>query len=199
MVCWTLEPRVTVHRAHFTNFEDVPAGSAMATAARGGTLQITGGGKAGVFDGVMYSHDLHHSVVSVSQLTLHGFHVTFSGTTAEVIHPDGRKIPCVKQPGRAIWWVPLEQIFEIPPPDMQDWAHAAHRTGHTSHNTLREAVRNLLVTGVVLPRSHFSSKAKQSTRASVISAAAPRSPDALFRDNQTASSTCGPIPRYRLT
>jgi hypothetical protein len=50
----------------FTHFEDVPAGSAMATAAGGGTLQITGGGKAGVFDGVMYSHDLRHSVVSVS-------------------------------------------------------------------------------------------------------------------------------------
>jgi hypothetical protein len=35
------------------------------------------------------------------------------------------------------------------------------RTGHTSHNTLREAVRNLLVTGVVLPRRLFGSKAKQ--------------------------------------
>jgi hypothetical protein len=33
----------------------------------------------------------------------------------------------------------------------------------------------------------------------VISAAAPRSPDALFRDNRTASSTCGPVPRYRLS
>jgi hypothetical protein len=185
----------------------------MATAVRGGTLQITGGGKAGVFDGVMYSHDLRHSVVSVSQLTLHSFHVTFSGTTAEVIHPDGRKIPCVKQPGRAIWWVPLEQSFEIPPPDMQEFIGALgegqpnvneleplhRRTGYTSHNTLREAVWNLLVTGVVLPRSHFSSKAKRSTRASVISAAAPRSPNALFRDSRAASSTCGPVPRYRLT
>jgi hypothetical protein len=172
----------------------------MATAARGGTLEIAGGGTAGMFAGVMHSHDLRHSVVSVSQLTIHGFRVTFSGDTAEVIHPESQRIECVKQPGRAIWWVPLDQIFETPTPDLQDFIGALgegqpdvdelellHRwTGHTSHNTLREAVRNLLVTGVVLPRRHFGSKAKQKYKGLCESAEGPRSPDAPFPGDQTA-------------
>jgi hypothetical protein len=154
-----------------------------------------------MFAGVMHSHDLRHSVVSVSQLTIHGFRVTFSGDTAEVIHPDGQHIECVKQPGRAIWWVPLDQIFETPTPDLQDFIGALgegqpdvdelellhRRTGHTSHNTLREAVRNLLVTGVVLPRRHFGSKAKQKYkglcdicgRSKIARRSFPRRPDRL--------------------
>jgi hypothetical protein len=173
----------------------------MATAARGGTLEIAGGGTAGMFAGVMHSHDLRHSVVSVSQLTIHGFRVTFSGDTAEVIHPESQRIECVKQPGRAIWWVPLDQIFETPTPDLQDFIGALgegqpdvdelellhRRTGHTSHNTLREAVRNLLVTGVVLPRRHFGSKAKQKYkglcdicgRSKIARRSFPRRPDRL--------------------
>ena len=109
------------HRSNLTNFEAAPDSPVMATAARGGILQIDGGGTAGPINGVLYSNDLRHSVVSVSQLTLHGFQVTFSGSTAEVIHPDGHRIECVKQPGRAIWWVPLDQIFESPPPDLHDY------------------------------------------------------------------------------
>jgi hypothetical protein len=74
-----------------------------------------------VFDGVLYSETLRNTVVSVSQLTRHGFQVTFSGSTADVIHPNGFRIPCVKQPGRDIWWVPLDQIFEAPPLDYHDF------------------------------------------------------------------------------
>jgi hypothetical protein len=61
------------------------------------------------------------------------------------------------------------------------------RTGHTSHKTLREAVRNLLVTGVVLPRRHFGSKAKQKYRglcdicgrSKIARCSFPRRPDRL--------------------
>jgi hypothetical protein len=61
------------------------------------------------------------------------------------------------------------------------------RTGHTSHNTLRNAVRNLLVTGVVLPRRHFGSKAKQKYkglcdicgRSKIARRSFPRRPDRL--------------------
>jgi hypothetical protein len=83
-----------LHR-FFTQYETAPDSHVMATAASGGTLEITGGGTAGMFTGVMHSHDLRYSVVSVSQLTIHGFRVTFSGDTAEVIHPDGQRIECV--------------------------------------------------------------------------------------------------------
>jgi hypothetical protein len=61
------------------------------------------------------------------------------------------------------------------------------RTGHTSHNTLRNAVRNLLVTGVVLPRRHFGSKSKQKYkglcdicgRSKIARRSFPRRPDRL--------------------
>jgi hypothetical protein len=36
-------------------------------------------------------------------------------------------------------------------PDVDELELLHRRTGHTSHNTLREAVRKILVTGVVLP------------------------------------------------
>jgi hypothetical protein len=39
------------HRTYFTDFDVVPGGPTMATAARGGTLEINGGGRAGVFIG----------------------------------------------------------------------------------------------------------------------------------------------------
>jgi hypothetical protein len=101
------------HRDYIYELDDSLSGSAVATVARGGVLLIDGGGRAGVFDGVLYSETLRNTVVSVSQVTRHGFQVTFSGYTAEAIHPDGHRIPCVKQPaGRDIWWVPLDQIFE---------------------------------------------------------------------------------------
>jgi hypothetical protein len=102
------------HHRYFTLYDS----HVMAMAARGGILEIAGGGTTGMFAGVMHSHDLRHSVVSVLQLTIHGFRVTFSGDTAEVIHPDGQRYECVKQPGRAIWWVPLDQIFERPQPQI---------------------------------------------------------------------------------
>jgi hypothetical protein len=52
----------------------------------------------------------------------------------------------MKQPGRDIWWVPLDQIFEDPPPDYHDFVGMLgegrpdvdelellhRRTGHTS-------------------------------------------------------------------
>jgi hypothetical protein len=100
------------HRGYIYELDDSLSGSAVATVARGGVLLINGGGRAGVFDGLLYSETLRNTVVSLSQVTRHGFEVTFSGYTAEVIHPDGHRIPCVKQPGPDIWWVPLDQIFE---------------------------------------------------------------------------------------
>jgi hypothetical protein len=145
------------HRGYIYELDDSLSGSAVATVARGGVLLINGGGRAGVFDGLLYSETLRNTVVSLSQVTRHGFEVTFSGYTAEVIHPDGHRIPCVKQPGPDIWWVPLDQIFEATSwlprlrGDVDELELLHRRTGHISHNTLREAVRNILVRGVVLP------------------------------------------------
>jgi hypothetical protein len=75
------------HRGYIYELDDSLSCSAVATAARGGVLLIDDGGRAGVFDGVLYSQTLRNTVVSVSQLTRHGFQVAFSGSTAEVIHP----------------------------------------------------------------------------------------------------------------
>jgi hypothetical protein len=187
------------HHRYFMQYETAPDSHVMATAARGGTLEIAGGGTAGMFAGVMHSHDLRHSVVSVSQLTIHGFRVIFSDDTAEVIHPDGQRIESVKQPGCAIWWVPLDQIFETPTPDLQDFIGVLgerqpdvdelellhRRTGHTSYNALRQCGVSWsrvwscpVVTSVARP--------SRSTRASATSAGGPRSPDAPSPGDQTA-------------
>ena len=45
-------------------------------------------------------------------------------------------------------------------PDCDDLELLHRRTGHTSHNILREAVRNGLVTGVQLDRKHFGTRSK---------------------------------------
>ena len=45
-------------------------------------------------------------------------------------------------------------------PDCDDLELLHRRTGHRSHNILREAVRNGLVTGVQLDRKHFGTRSK---------------------------------------
>ena len=72
-------------------------------------------------------------------------------------------------------------------PDVDELELLHRKTGHTSHNTLREAVRNLLVTGVTLPRSLFGNKAKQKHkglcdicgRSKITRRSFPRRPDRL--------------------
>jgi hypothetical protein len=185
------------HHRYFTQYETAPDSCVMATAARGGTLEIAGGGTAGMFAGVMHSHDLRHSVVSVSQLTIHGFRVTFSGDTAEVIHSDGLRIECVKQPGRAIWWVPLDQILETPTPDIQEFIGVLGEEQPSSSSSTVGLVILLTIhcvkqCGISWSRVWscpvVTSVARQSrsTRASVAFAEGPRSPDAPSTGDQTA-------------
>jgi hypothetical protein len=98
--------------ANITQYETAPDSHVMATAARGGTLEIAGGGTAGMFTGVMHSHDLRHSVVSVSQLTIHGFRVTFSGDTEVRFYM--RSFPCTQEnvrSGHLLRWKKREQFF----------------------------------------------------------------------------------------
>jgi hypothetical protein len=108
----SLTPAARQHHRYFTQYEAAPDSHVMATAARGGTLEIAGGGTAGMFTGVMHSHDLRHSVVSVSQLTIHGFRVTFSGDTEVRFYM--RSFPCTQEnvrSGHLLRWKKRGQFF----------------------------------------------------------------------------------------
>jgi hypothetical protein len=54
------------HRGYIYELDDSLSGSAVATVARGGVLLIDGGGRAGVFDGVLYYETLRNTVVRIS-------------------------------------------------------------------------------------------------------------------------------------
>jgi predicted DNA-binding protein len=151
-----------------------PNHQSVSTAAVGGHLYIDGSSIINRdYPVILFSTSIRRSVISVSDLLNSGYLLDLQPDGGSILTPDQRSVP-LRLFRSGIWLVDTEDLFRglIRPighfnalanahPDIDKLDLLHRRTGYTSHQLLREAIRNGLVTGMTLERKYFSDRARR--------------------------------------